>query len=144
MWEKVPAEPEWEYHAKNWQMLGREGYYPNVNNSKLGVINAVRKKLEDCGYWENFDDTKLDNDNDEPVFLKLLRFCRAEKWNVEEIVTLVKTSQGMQVATMASSALLTARACACAAPCACVCAAPCAFADGANRPRSAAPNDTRC
>ena len=49
MWEKVPAEPTWEYHAKNWQMRGKD-CYPNIDKSKLEVVNAVRKKLEDADY----------------------------------------------------------------------------------------------
>ena len=90
MWEKVPAEPTWEYHAKNWQMRGKDCYYPNIDKSKLEVVNAVRKKLEDADYWSNFDSTKFDNDDDEPVLLKILRFCRAGKWNVERTVAMIK------------------------------------------------------
>ena len=47
MWEKVPAEPTWEYHAKTGR-CGKDCRYPNIDKSKLEVVNAVRKKLEDA------------------------------------------------------------------------------------------------
>ena len=68
----------------------KDCYYPNIDKSKLEVVNAVGKKLEDADYWSNFDSTKFDNDDDEPVLLKILRFCRAGKWNVERTVAMIK------------------------------------------------------
>ena len=90
MWSKVPAEPLWEYSPKNWQMIGKTNYYPHINEEKLAVVNAVRKELEDASYWDDFDDHKMENDNDEPTFLKILRFCRAQKWDLEKTVILIK------------------------------------------------------
>ena len=94
MWLKVPGEEEWEYHPGNWQMLGKEDSYPNITESMLEKMNAVRLELEKSGYWDEFDDSYHDNDNNEPVFPKLLRFMRAQKWDVPKIIALIKNDIG--------------------------------------------------
>jgi hypothetical protein len=87
MWSEVPDEPTWRYHPDNWQMRERPGTIGNMSPQQLDDINTLQSVLEREGYWEDFAEEELDH---EVPFLKLARFLRARKWDMNAAWSLCK------------------------------------------------------
>ena len=64
-----------EYHPQS-ELKNLPGYYPNISGEQLNAVNALKNLLEQEGI-------NIDYNDGEEEFLKLLRFLRARKFNVQ-------------------------------------------------------------
>ncbi|RYH32724.1 hypothetical protein EON65_00050 [archaeon] len=79
---KYETIPECLPYHPNSELIGRPGYYPNVSADQLKAVNAFIEQIEAEELQFNTDE--------EHEFLKLLRFLRARKFNVEQSMKMVR------------------------------------------------------
>lgn len=79
---KYPTIPTCLPYHYNSELNGRSGYYPNISSEQLRAVNELIELIE--GKSLNF------NHDDENEFLKLLRFLRARKFNVQQAFKMVE------------------------------------------------------
>lgn len=71
-----------EYHPLS-ELRNQSGYYPNINAEQLKAANALKALLVE----ENIN---IDYNDGEEEFLKLLRFLRARKFNVQQAFKMLR------------------------------------------------------
>jgi hypothetical protein len=88
MYEDLPYNL-YKYHDDS--PLGKkDGCYPNLSQSMLDAASAVQKRLAEDDYWSSFDDSMSNSGRRENPFLKLLRFLRGLKYDVDKTVAKIE------------------------------------------------------